>query len=135
MQTTISLSQADYTNLSALLYHKKPGLFPVPQSHTALGELLTGSSRHADESAASQNHVGLGDKIRLVSPSDEKDFYEPSIVMPEEANLEADRLSILTPIGFAVIGRRIGEVISWATPRGDREMKIAAIHKCECTPS
>lgn len=135
MQTSLFLSVADHAQLTELLYHRKPGLFPVPESYNALTELLAGSTKHPVNSPELHDRVGLGDRIRLEAPEDPADFYEPSIVMPSEADLEKDRLSVLTPLGFAVLGRQAGQTVAWATPRGHREMKIASINKPALAPS
>ena len=39
-----------------------------------------------------------------------------NLVFPDEANSEQDRISILSPIGTAVIGCRVGNVINWNVP-------------------
>ena len=73
--------------------------------------------------------VALGDRVTLVSPLDSRDWYEPEIVMPGEADLDQDLISILTPMGFAILGRRIGDRASWETPIGTREMTITSVRR------
>jgi len=41
-----------------------------------------------------------------------------NLVFPEEANSEQDRVSIISPIGTAVLGCRVGNVINWTIPGG-----------------
>ncbi|KGM34862.1 nucleoside diphosphate kinase regulator [Inquilinus limosus] len=41
-----------------------------------------------------------------------------TLVYPEEADIEAGRLSVLTPVGVALIGLRRGQTITWITPSG-----------------
>ncbi|MFT4175978.1 MAG: GreA/GreB family elongation factor [Luteolibacter sp.] len=135
MQTTYFLSEKDYSLLSQLLHNQIPGLFPVPAAINALTTLLAKSTRYSSEAPENDECVGLGDRVALVSPSDPTDSYEPSIVLPAEANPDDDRLSILTPIGLAVMGRRKGDIVTWETPRGTRRMKISAVWKTETAPS
>ncbi|HPI90586.1 MAG TPA: GreA/GreB family elongation factor [Spirochaetota bacterium] len=47
-----------------------------------------------------------------------------NLVFPEEANSEQDRVSILSQIGTAVIGCRVGNVINWTTPGGLKKFVI-----------
>ncbi len=47
-----------------------------------------------------------------------------SITFPDRADVDAERISILAPIGIALIGCREGQVVSWATPGGIRRLKI-----------
>lgn len=47
-----------------------------------------------------------------------------TICYPTEANLEAGRLSVLAPVGTALLGYREGDVIEWPVPGGVRVLKI-----------
>ena len=47
-----------------------------------------------------------------------------TLCYPVEANLEAGRLSVLAPIGTALLGYREGDVIEWPVPGGVRVLKI-----------
>jgi regulator of nucleoside diphosphate kinase len=38
------------------------------------------------------------------------------IVAPEEADIESKRISVLTPVGAALLGLRVGQKISWEMP-------------------
>ncbi len=50
-----------------------------------------------------------------------------TVVFPAEANLAANRISVLAPIGTALIGYRIGDVIDWKTPGGTRRLRVEAV--------
>lgn len=129
MQTTYFLSEKDHTLLSQLLHNRIPGLFPVPAIIDTLTTLLAKSHRSSNGPVDTEHFVSIGDHVMLVSPSDHADTYEPVIVLPADSDLASDRLSVLTPLGLAVIGRRTGQTVTWQTPRGPREMKIASILK------
>jgi regulator of nucleoside diphosphate kinase len=43
-----------------------------------------------------------------------------TLVYPKAANIEAGRISVLTPIGAALIGLSAGQTISFVTPSGER---------------
>jgi regulator of nucleoside diphosphate kinase len=43
---------------------------------------------------------------------------------PVEADLSAGRLSVLAPIGTALLGYREGDVVEWPVPGGVRVLKI-----------
>ena len=43
-----------------------------------------------------------------------------TLVYPKSADIEAGRISVLTPIGAALIGLSAGQAISFATPSGER---------------
>ena len=52
---------------------------------------------------------------------------EYTITFPDRANVEKKRLSILAPIGTALIGYRVGDLVSWSTPGGVRRLKIRRV--------
>jgi len=55
------------------------------------------------------------------------EIEEYTITFPERANIEENRISILAPIGTALIGCREGEIVKWTTPGGIRRLKIRAV--------
>jgi len=46
---------------------------------------------------------------------------------PDDANVEAGRLSVLAPVGTAILGYREGNVIEWEVPAGTRRIRIEKI--------
>lgn len=50
-----------------------------------------------------------------------------TITFPERANVEAKRISILAPIGTALIGCRVEDVVNWSTPGGVRELQVRRV--------
>jgi regulator of nucleoside diphosphate kinase len=41
-----------------------------------------------------------------------------ALVFPQEADMARNRVSVLTPIGAALIGLAVGQSIDWPTPEG-----------------
>lgn len=121
------LDEADFTCLQSLL---------DPDSLPRLnGEQRATLSAMLAECAVSHDplllecRIGISDRITLVSPLDSRDWYKPEIVLPQEADVDADKISALTPMALAVLGRRIGDRVSWETPAGERVMTITKIAK------
>lgn len=53
-----------------------------------------------------------------------------TLVYPENANVDAGKISILTPIGAALIGLSVGQTIEFQTPSGGwRSLTIAKIFR------
>jgi regulator of nucleoside diphosphate kinase len=50
-----------------------------------------------------------------------------TLVFPRDANIEQGKISVLAPLGTAMIGQRIGDEIEWPVPYGRRRLKILAI--------
>ncbi len=56
---------------------------------------------------------------------DETETY--TLVYPEEADIDAGRLSVLAPLGTALLGTRLGQTIRFDAPAGTRRLKIEQI--------
>lgn len=46
------------------------------------------------------------------------------LVFPTEADYEEGRISVLAPIGTAMLGYRVGDCIEWRVPSGLRRLKV-----------
>jgi regulator of nucleoside diphosphate kinase len=53
--------------------------------------------------------------------------YTYSIVYPGFADFEKNRISVLAPIGMALLGCRVGNVLEWPVPAGLRRLQIEDI--------
>ncbi len=49
------------------------------------------------------------------------------LVFPGEADYERGKLSILAPIGTALIGYRKGDIIEWNVPAGIRRLRVLEV--------
>lgn len=55
---------------------------------------------------------------------------EIELVFPEEADPAAGKVSVLTPVGSALIGLRVGQEIAWDFPDGSvRRLKVTGVCK------
>jgi regulator of nucleoside diphosphate kinase len=50
-----------------------------------------------------------------------------TLVFPQEANISQGKISVLAPIGTAMLGYRVGEVFRWKVPTGERKLKVKKI--------
>jgi len=78
----------------------------------------------ADE--VSTDVVSIGSHVKL-QDMDAKETVEYHIVGSAEANPAEHRLSNESPVGKAIMGRKKGEVVEVAAPRGSLKFKILAI--------
>ena len=49
------------------------------------------------------------------------------IVYPKDANVVHGRVSVLAPIGSALLGLRVGQTIDWALPSGTKRIRVLEI--------
>jgi regulator of nucleoside diphosphate kinase len=50
-----------------------------------------------------------------------------TLVFPQHADMERHYVSVLAPIGAALLGSRVGQVITPITPAGRRRLRVGAI--------
>jgi regulator of nucleoside diphosphate kinase len=72
------------------------------------------------------NVVTMNSTVRL-SDLDSGDTETYTLVYPEEANVIDNRISILAPVGTAILGFRVGDVIRWPVPDGEVRLKVEEI--------
>ena len=50
-----------------------------------------------------------------------------TLVYPDDADMTQDKVSILAPIGTAMLGYRVGDVFEWEVPSGKRRLQVTKI--------
>ncbi len=50
-----------------------------------------------------------------------------TLVFPNDARLEENRISILAPVGTALLGYRVADTIKWKVPGGIRRLNVKKI--------
>lgn len=120
------LSESDKNRLLSILNDDVPR--PTGAQREALESLLK-QCAIATRPEGAEEHVGLGDRITLMSPLDPDDWIELEIVAPSEADLDADRIPVTSPISLAVLGRPSGAAVSWEAPGGTRKMVVSSVRK------
>ena len=68
--------------------------------------------------------VGVGSRLRVEHEGDE---LELMIVGSSEADPGSGKISNVSPVGRALLGRRVGDVVTVVTPGGDRRYELLAI--------
>lgn len=52
-----------------------------------------------------------------------------TLVFPSEADLPSGRLSVLAPLGTALLGYRVGDQIEWPMPGGVRRVRVESVRQ------
>ena len=84
------------------------------------------NSRIIDPDALPKDRVCLLSVVEFTNLStDARMKFE--IVSPHEMNLEAGKISLKSPIGAALMGRKVGEIAEAQTPSGILRLRIESI--------
>ena len=69
----------------------------------------------------------------LVTIQDVKTGQEFSfhLVTPEEANMKAHKLSVLAPIGIALLGYSSDAIVDWEMPDGVKQFKVKQVTRLQ----
>lgn len=70
--------------------------------------------------------VTMNSKLRFVDMEDQSKTTV-TLVFPSEASIDAGKMSVLSPIGTALLGYSEGDIIEWAVPAGTRRIQIQKI--------
>lgn len=55
------------------------------------------------------------------------------LVYPQDADPNASRVSILAPLGCALLGLRVGQEIDWRMPGGLRRIRVLTVSRSEAS--
>jgi regulator of nucleoside diphosphate kinase len=58
---------------------------------------------------------------------DTGELCEYTLVYPVDANADQQRISVLAPVGTALIGYRAGDVIQWPIPAGQVRLEVLEV--------
>ena len=72
------------------------------------------------------NVVTMNSKVRLHDLDTSEDLTY-SLVFPDEADIDSGAISVLAPVGTAILGYREGNVVEWLVPSGQRRIRIERI--------
>jgi transcription elongation factor GreA len=79
-----------------------------------------------DAKSQDSGRVHIGSKIELTETTSNK-TVKYQLVEPNEANPLASKISIVSPVGSAILGHKLGENVKVKTPRGQQVYKISKI--------
>ena len=49
------------------------------------------------------------------------------LAFPSNSNISANKISILAPLGMALLGYRVGDTIEWQMPSGIKKLKVIKV--------
>lgn len=112
------VSELDYKSLSSL----------CDRVDTPAAEALEEELSRADiVRKLPANIVAMNSSVTFVD-LDSGEETNISLVYPQDAKVEEMKISILTPVGTALIGLRVGGTIDWPIPGGKvRRLEVTAV--------
>jgi regulator of nucleoside diphosphate kinase len=125
---------------------KERNLYITRQNFQYLWDILNGYHAASDQERANINRLKEGldwanvvnvedlpvdvvsmNSIVCLHDVDSGEEMKFTLVFPSRADYSENRVSVLAPVGSAVLGCRTGEVIEWEVPAGIKRLKIEEI--------
>ncbi|MGN6096196.1 MAG: nucleoside diphosphate kinase regulator [Bosea sp. (in: a-proteobacteria)] len=125
---------------------RRPAITVTAADHAMLSRIAAGAAHTMPELAAeltheldrarilpegrvSYDHVRIGSQIVYRDESTGRETIV-TLVWPEHADIEKNRISVMTPIGVALIGMAPERSIDWTTRSGDvKRLTVLAVRE------
>jgi len=85
------------------------------------------SAEVKSEAKMPEDVVRLNSYIDINSPMGKVEGYQ--LVLPAASDINKKKLSILTPMGSALIGYAAGDEIVWSFPTGEKKITIERVYR------
>ena len=121
---SITVSSHDMDRLDAMLESPAVGQSPA-------GRALAQELNRATVVAPDQMPPGIVMMHSRVECEDELhgDKHVLTLVYPREANVDEGKVSILAPVGTALLGLAVGQSMDWDAPGGRKlRLRVTAVH-------
>ena len=118
----IYITEPDYHRLSALIEKTREGN-GVDREYLKRLEAELDRAEIVDPKDLPANVITMRSTVRLkdLVTGDENTY---SLVFPTEADFSEGKISVLAPIGTAILGYKCGDTIEWSVPSGRRRLKV-----------
>jgi transcription elongation factor GreA len=81
-----------------------------------------------DEADIPTDHIGLGSIVKMTNPETD-DEWEFTLVGSVEADPDNDLISDESPVGEALVGKKVNDIVRIETPNGSVQYHIDSIRK------
>jgi regulator of nucleoside diphosphate kinase len=120
--TQLYLTRADYQRLNdvlrASLLERREDLGDLERLHDEIKR-----ARIVEPTEIPGDVITMNSRVQL-RDLDSGEQMEVSLVYPSASDAAAKKISILAPIGTAILGYRAGDTVEWQVPAGVRRLKI-----------
>jgi regulator of nucleoside diphosphate kinase len=122
---SIYITANDAKRLQALLEVAKRSQYYDSDNLKKLGAELNRATVVASKDIPN-DVITMNSKVRLID-LETKEEMTYTLVFPDAADISAGKISVLAPIGTAMLGYRAGDTFSWEVPAGVRRIKVQSI--------
>lgn len=118
----LMLSKDDYNLLVSYLHGVKPKTaFDQRNAEALYAEIKR--AKLVDNEDFPADVVRVNSTVR-VKAEEKHDVMQFMLVTPDKANIKEGRISVMAPIGTAILGCRKGQQVKWKVPAGEKTFTI-----------
>ena len=125
MKNTIQITDLDYNRLNGMIVSMRKNNQKEYNDLLFLESELERAKRTNPRKITSE-FVTMNSVIEVLD-CDTNKAMEIKLVYPRDANFKLGRISVLSPLGSALLGYSVGSEISYKVPTGMKKMKISRI--------
>jgi regulator of nucleoside diphosphate kinase len=119
------VTDADMDRLTRLVRAFKHSLFRDQKQLDLLDETLAAAEVRSAERVP-KDVIRMNSRVRVFDfDTQRRGVY--TLTFPEEANVLKNMISVLAPLGIALLGRRKGDVIEAQVPGGVRKLRVERV--------
>jgi transcription elongation factor GreA len=92
-------------------------------------EHILSNARVLDESQIDTSRVSILSKVKIRNAANKKMEMEYTLVAEEEADLKQNKISVSSPFGKGLLGKKVGEIAEIEAPKGKLYFEILEISR------
>ncbi len=117
---SLIISKKDYEKLLPLVNSAGPDV-------AELLEIELGRATVVEPDQVPNNVVSMNSQVNFLDLDSNKEM-SVTLVYPHDSNIEQNKVSVLAPIGAALIGLQVGQTIDWPMPNGkNKRVKVVSV--------
>ncbi len=118
--SSLVITDLDYERLALLLQHTESNNAAILEEELSRATVVA-------QKEVPKDIVTMNSKVQFIDQESQK-LSEVTLVYPQDADVTKGRVSILAPVGIALIGLRVGQTIQWPMPNGHkRSLKVLSL--------
>ena len=122
---TIYITEFDMQRLTKLLQDAQFTTYRKSEYLERLEEELE-RARLVKPEEVPADAVTMNSRVRMVDVESHEEMTL-TLVFPQDADIDQNKISVLAPIGTAMLGYRLGDTFEWVVPDGVRKLRIEEI--------
>ncbi|MGV3773244.1 MAG: nucleoside diphosphate kinase regulator [Verrucomicrobiales bacterium] len=121
IQRTIYITEADMSRLRSLIATLNSSREDISKLRAELDQ-----AKVVAQSQIPNDVITMNSKAQLRDLEDDE-LMTYTLVFPGKANIDEGAISVLAPIGTAMLGHRVGDEFEWHVPAGSIRLRVESV--------